>query len=101
MTVSPPCPGARLSALLLGCIAATAQSAPADPVSAGRRLYLEGVGHSGEPVIATVQGDVAVTGAIVACVGCHKRSGLGVSEGGRRALAITGPALFGPGARQD
>ncbi len=100
MTAHSPCRGARFAALLLGYVAAAAQSAPADPVTVGRQLYLEGVGHAGTPVLATVQGDVAVTGATIACVGCHKRSGLGVSEGGRRALAVTGPALFGPGGRQ-
>ncbi len=89
---------ASLAALMLVCTAMSAEAATPDLISAGQRLYLEGIGHSGEPVIATVQGDVRVTGATVACVGCHKRSGLGVSEGGRRAMAITGPALFEAGA---
>ena len=57
-------------------------------------MYLEGLRQGGEPVVATVQGDVEVTGATLACVGCHKRSGLGASEGDERALAVTGPALF-------
>jgi mono/diheme cytochrome c family protein len=90
--------GALFATLILGCVAMTAQSEPDDPVATGRRLYLDGLGHDGKPVIATVQGDVEVTGATVACVGCHKRSGLGVSEGGQRAMAITGPALFEAGA---
>ena len=69
-------------------------------MEAGRQLYVEGLGQSGEPVVATVQGDVAVTGATIACVGCHKRSGLGVSEGGERAPAVTGLALFASGAER-
>jgi len=80
---------------MLVCTAAVAHAASVDSVAAGRRLYLEGLGQGGNPIVATVQGDVAVTGATAACVGCHKRSGLGVSEGGQRALAVTGPALFG------
>lgn len=89
---------AFIAALILGCLAAPSRAASPDTISAGQQLYLEGIGHSGEPVIAIVQGDVQVTGATVACVGCHRRSGLGVSEGGRRAMAITGPALFEAGA---
>jgi hypothetical protein len=65
-------------------------------VAAGRRLYREGIGLDGRPVTAIVQGDVPATGSQLACAGCHKRSGLGASEGGARALAVTGPMLFGP-----
>ena len=68
----------------------------ADQLAAGRTLYRDGIGLEGGPVSATVQGDVAVTGTMLACVGCHKRSGLGTSEGGARAIPVTAAALFAP-----
>lgn len=90
---------ARLAASwLLGATLAAA-AATSDSVTAGRRLYLEGLGENGAPVSATVQGDVNATGLMLACVGCHKRSGLGSSEAGLRAIAITSPALFEPAAQ--
>jgi hypothetical protein len=78
-------------------------SAPAiagDSLELGRRLYHEGIGVDGQPVTAMVQGDVPVSGTQLACTGCHKRSGLGASEGGKRALPVTGPVLFGPRSAQ-
>jgi hypothetical protein len=69
---------------------------PDDSIDLGRRLYREGIGVDGKPVTAIVQGDVPVTGSQLACAGCHKRSGLGASEGGSRALVVTAAALFGP-----
>lgn len=71
---------------------------PGADVQAGRRLYLEGIGRDGRPPAAIVQGDVAATSATLACVNCHKRSGLGASEGGRRAAPVTATALFGGAA---
>jgi len=81
-----------LGALLLGPPAAQS----ATDVELGRRIYREGIGVDGRPVTAIVQGDVPVNGKQLACAGCHKRSGLGASEGGTRALAVTAPVLFGP-----
>ncbi|MFZ2507914.1 MAG: hypothetical protein WAW79_05490 [Steroidobacteraceae bacterium] len=86
-------------AILLLAAAISAQAAPDDLVGAGRKLYLEGVGLDGAPVSATVQGDVAASGTMLACVGCHKRSGLGTYEAGLRALPVTAPALFGSDTR--
>jgi hypothetical protein len=91
-----PARGSRLAAALLFCVLAPAWAS--DPAAAGRTLYREGIGQGGQAVTATVQGDVTVSGATLACVGCHKRSGLGTSEGGARALAVTGPSLFEPEA---
>jgi len=95
--VSDSPPGCRrflLAAVLL--LSATSAAAAIDPAAAGRRLYRDGLGRDGSPVTAIVQGDVSVTGITLACVSCHRRSGLGTSEGGRRMPAITGPALFEP-----
>lgn len=63
---------------------------------AGRSIYLEGRHASGEPVLATVQGGVPLQGAAAACVNCHRRSGLGGSEGQSRVRAIAGAQLFSP-----
>ncbi len=90
---------ARLVAALLLCTTLTATATTSDLVTAGRRLYLEGLGANGAPVSATVQGDVNATGPMLACVGCHKRSGLGSFEAGSRAVAIMSPALFKPAAQ--
>ena len=90
---------ARLAVALLLGMTLTAAATTSDPVMAGRRLYLEGLGENAAPVSATVQGDVNATGPMLACVGCHKRSGLGSSEAGLRAVAITSPALFEPAAQ--
>ena len=87
---------ARLAAALLLGTTLIAGATTSEPLPAGRRLYFEGLGENGVPVSATVQGDVFVTGTMLACVGCHKRSGLGSFEAGSRALAITSSALFGP-----
>lgn len=45
-------------------------------------------------MVATVQQDVRLPPGGGACVSCHRRSGLGLAEGGQRALNITGPSLF-------
>jgi hypothetical protein len=89
----------RITSALL-CAVVAAPGWAAHSVDAGLTLYRDGIGHSGEPVTAIVQGDVETSGSLMACVGCHKRSGLGTSEGGARALAITAPALFQPAAER-
>lgn len=61
---------------------------------AGRAIYLNGQLPSGEPVRATVQKDVALNGAEAACVNCHRRSGLGGSEGQNPVRPIAGRLLF-------
>jgi hypothetical protein len=95
--IAPPA-GRGLSllaaALLLGTTFLSDASSD-DAVTAGRRIYREGLGSDNGPVSAVVQGDVSASGATLACVGCHKRSGLGSYEAGVRAPAVTGPALFG------
>ncbi|MBI1424633.1 MAG: ABC transporter substrate-binding protein [Gammaproteobacteria bacterium] len=68
-------------------------------VAAGKRLYLEGRGVSGEPVKAMVQGDVPVSGTQLTCQSCHGRSGMGTIESGKIPPAIAGPLLFSPDIR--
>lgn len=68
----------------------------ASAVESGARLYLQGRGSNGLAVSAHVQGDVPVPAAATACVQCHRRSGLGVAEGGQRSAAIDASHLFSP-----
>lgn len=60
----------------------------------GQRLYREGVGASGQALQARVQKGVALSGADVACVKCHRRSGLGGGEGQNTIRPISGRYLF-------
>ena len=85
-----------LAALLLGiCMLGTAR---ADP-SPGERLYRLGVLPSGEPVEATRSAGAALRGSDAACVSCHRRSGLGSSEGQISIPPIAGPYLFTPSGK--
>lgn len=83
---------AALVAALLSAAVPARESAPA----AGASLYLNGRSVTGEPLLAVVQNDVPVPAAAAACVQCHRRSGLGVAEGGQRSAAIDAAHLFAP-----
>ena len=63
---------------------------------AGRRLYMEGVLSTGAPVTGTVRGGEPLAGPQAACVTCHRRSGLGLVEGGMTSLPVTGDILYRP-----
>lgn len=73
-----------------------AVSVAAGADTAGERMYRSGILPNGELMSATVEHDVAVTAAQLACAQCHRRSGLGSSEGGTVFPPITGRALFAP-----
>mgnify|MGYP001812616995 CR=1 FL=1 len=62
----------------------------------GRRMYMEGVLPSGEVMTATMMGDIPVTGEQVICGSCHRRSGLGSSEGQEVVPAVAGDLLYEP-----
>ncbi len=85
-------------AILLVAAWLSSSAGAQSPAELGLRLYRSGIGVDGRPVSAVVQGDVAVDGTMLACASCHRRSGLGASEGGNRALPVTAPALFGDAA---
>jgi hypothetical protein len=87
-----------LVSVLLPAVSVAADKAGASDPAAGSRLYFEGLLPSGQPVQATVTGDVPVSGDQLACVSCHRRSRLGTSEAGRQVSPVTADALFGPGA---
>lgn len=69
----------------------------ASPADAGEAIYLEGRLASGEPLRASVQKGVPLEGSAAACVNCHRRSGLGGSEGQNPVRPIAGRLLFSPG----
>ncbi len=68
--------------------------AAAAQIAAGKRLYREGRTGDGGMLRAAVRSDVAMQGAGLACTNCHRRSGLGSSEGGIGIPPIAGNTLF-------
>lgn len=80
-----------LLALVFGVSSALADASLTD---AGRRIYRDGILSSGQLLHATVEHDVALSGARAACVNCHRRSGYGASEGNRVVPPITATYLF-------
>ncbi len=65
-----------------------------DWVALGRRLYREGIGANGAPLSAIKAGGITASGAAVACIQCHRTSGLGGVEGINVIPPITGRYLF-------
>ena len=63
-------------------------------IERGKNIYRTGMLAPGQPLIARGRADIALQGQAVACVNCHRRSGLGGSEGGTLVLPITGSVLF-------
>lgn len=68
----------------------------APPVDAGEAIYQRGITGSGEPVEATHDGGMRMSGAAAACMNCHRRSGLGSREGNSTIPPISGQYLFHP-----
>ncbi len=97
-------PWILLGSLLLVCTGPAAKgAAPSDEsaidstrIEQGRRMYMEGLLPSGKTMAATVSGDIRVTGEQVRCGACHRRSGLGSSEGQEVIPAVVGDLLFAP-----
>lgn len=71
-------------------------AATGERLEPGRRMYMEGILPSGEVITATIGGDIPVTGEQLICGACHRRSGLGSSEGQEVVPAITGELLYKP-----
>ena len=66
----------------------------AEEVELGRRIYMEGVLPSGEPLKAERQNTVQLEGAAAACETCHRRSGMGSLEGNIPVMPVTGRYLY-------
>ena len=75
-------------------VAPTGACAAAPDVSAGERIYREGVLPSGAPLHGARRQSMDGEGPGIACVNCHKRSGLGSGEGTIRIAPITSKYLF-------
>jgi hypothetical protein len=75
-------------------LAAVSTTACAGDPAPGRQIYREGILPSGEPVRATVQGDVEIRGRAAGCATCHRHSGFGSNEGASVVPAITARSLF-------
>jgi hypothetical protein len=73
-----------------------ADDSPAAGASSGKRLYLDGILASGDEVLATVEHDVSVQGDQLSCAYCHRRSGLGTSEGSNVVPSLTAASLYQP-----
>lgn len=84
----------RVPAVLLLMLGGIAPAFASNDVTAGRALYLTATRQDGSNLSARVQQDVELPAAAAACANCHRRSGLGTSEGSVRSLPITGTALF-------
>jgi cytochrome c553 len=68
--------------------------ATAAELEMGRKIYVEGVLPSGEPLIGTRFGNSTVSGAEAACVACHRPSGMGQVEGDIIVPPISGNYLY-------
>jgi hypothetical protein len=84
-------------ALTGGSVCAAATSA--DRTAAAQALYRNGILPSGTPLKGMRDDGAGVAGKNAACASCHRRSGLGMSEGRIVTPSITGHYLFNPGER--
>ncbi len=66
----------------------------ADDVAVGQRIYEEGILSSGEPLVGVRFDNVVVRGREAACIGCHRKSGMGSVEGDLLVPPITGRFLY-------
>lgn len=82
--------------LLVSGVASGGQVSPEEALEYGRRMYMEGILPSGEPLRAIVNGDVEISGEFVNCGECHRKSGLGASEGQSVAPPVVGALLYEP-----
>ncbi len=81
-------------ALLVLLASAAVSASAADVLEQGRRIYQEGLLPSGKPLQGMRFDNVPVEGAAAACIGCHRRSGLGGVEGNSLVPPISAPFLF-------
>jgi len=66
--------------------------------AAGEQIYRSGALPSGALLTGVREPGLRLEGATAACVNCHRRSGLGMSEGRRTIPPIAGSYLFHPRA---
>lgn len=68
--------------------------ADANLVEQGRRIYQEGILPSGAKLQGVRFSNAVVEGEEVACIKCHRRSGMGGLEGNTAVPPVSGPFLF-------
>ncbi|MDH5480912.1 MAG: hypothetical protein OEX11_09160, partial [Nitrosomonas sp.] len=69
---------------VLSCSAVLAEQENVE-FSLGKSIYHEGIGRDGREIGATLHDSVPITGASVACAGCHGQEGEGSAEAFIRA----------------
>ena len=84
----------RFARVLIACAAGACLLGVVHAESAGEILYRRGVLPSGEALRGSRGDGGTVEGANAACVSCHKRSGLGSTEGQITIPPIAGPYLY-------
>lgn len=94
--LASPRPPALLAAAML---IFSAFPAFAGSPTSGELLYNKGILSSGAPVAGNRGSGGSTTGESAACVGCHRRSGLGTVEGRTVVPAVTAKYLFRTGIR--
>lgn len=87
-----------LLSLAAGLYAEDSANTKATPTNLelGRQLYLEGMLPSGKTISGRVRGDIELSGKQVICGTCHRKSGMGSSEGDQVIPALAGIMLFEP-----
>ncbi len=72
-----------------------------EAIALGERIYREGILPSGEPIQAYVHGDISVDGSMFSCIMCHRKSGLGTTEGFVIVFPTNGLSLYRPKTMWD
>ncbi len=88
--------GITLSLLACAFAAPAADHTSTGDLELGRKLYLTGELPSGKIITGRVRGDIELTGKQVICGTCHRKSGMGSSEGDQVIPAIAGKMIFEP-----
>lgn len=87
----------RALAVAAAALAAGSALADAGLVAEGRRLYLDGLRADGTPIEGRRPGGPLLAGRDLACVQCHRPSGMGTVEGVTLVPPLAGDILFTPG----
>ncbi len=99
MTINLRCSliaGLMLSGMISDAVIADDDSTDSLRVSLGEKIYTQGIAASGKFIPATIHGDIKVTGDQLICASCHRKSGMGTTEGQQVVPAIAGDVLFNP-----
>jgi cytochrome c553 len=87
---------ARLFGAFLALLSAWPAAAATGPAAAGESIFRQGILPGGAPLRGEREAGVQVSAQAAACVTCHRRSGLGASEGRIQVPPIIGKYLFRP-----